>query len=449
MNLNLMNNRKKTFYAVLTRLLSGLIAALAILAFTGAIPSTVSAANRSQTDDPTPAVQEETGEAVLRGRVVNMSGGEVPAGLEVTLQVFVGMEIAFTDTSTLDQEGGFTFQGLDPAEGQVYIVTVEYSGVVFGSDVIHGEDLLLGDLGEVQIAVYEQTGDPSALYADRAHIFFEFSSTAQVQVVVYLLVSNPTDSVVTATNAGDPVLIFALPADAANLQFEDSGMESRFVPVEGGFGDMMSIRPGQQQHEILFAYNLPYNRKRSIAFSFPVEVQSGTIVVPEGLSLSGDNVQDAGARQMENGAVTLYSFAGLPAGEVLQVELSGALPGAASTGVSSSTGLAIGLGVFALVLVAAGFWLRRKPKTPKAAPVYVSSAASDEGPPSFVHSGELHTATAANPPPGEESAAQSLDALLDAIVELDQAYENDQIAPADYTARRNELKERIREVRNS
>ena len=385
------------------------------------------------TEPPLAAATEATavealGTASLSGRVINPSGGEIPVGQEILLRAFVGMEISYSQTTLLSDDGTFLFEDLELVEDTVYIITVDYQGMVFGSDVIPVDEIAAYQETGVEIDVYDQTTDQSALYADRAHIFFDFISAEQVQVVVYLLVSNPTDRVIAAAGEGEPVLSFMLPTDATNLQFEDSGMSSRYVSVDGGFGDLMTIRPGMQQHEVLFAYDLPFNKNRAVDFTFPVEVLSGTIVAPEGMELSGNGLEDAGQREMDTGLVTLYAFENLPVGETLEVEVSGSMPGVSEDVGGTTTGLAIGLGVFAVVLVLAGFWLRRKPKqNEEPVPVALESPALSDEP--------------------QPLTPQTIEGVLDAIVELDQAYEVGQISEKDYTVRRAELKEKLRELR--
>ena len=350
----------------------------------------------------------------VTGVVQNLSGGSLPAGLQVTLQGYESMSMMFTRSTEIAADGSFSFDSIEITANRVLLAFVEYEGITYGSDVLHLADFSDGAIAQLNIAIYEKSSQTSGLYADRAHIFLEFLSANRLQVIVYLLISNPTSYVIAGEEPDMPALTFVLPEEAANLQFEDADASTRFVALEGGFGDLMSVRPGLQQHEILYAFELPYDGKSAFNLTFPLDVNSGTIVAQEGLTVQGDQLQPLGERQMEGGVMQLFNTANLPAGTALRLKLSGKAGGEAAEG-SSNLGLAVGLGAFALVLLGSGLWLSRRPKAARVAV---------EAPP--------------------QTRAQTEESLLDEIIALDRAYEAGDLTQEQYVQKREGLKELLK-----
>ena len=93
---------------------------------------------------------------------------------------------------------------------------------------------------------------------------------------------------------------------------------------------------------------------------------------------------------------------------------------------SSSTGLVIGLSVFGVAMVLAGVWLYRRTRHP------------DEGDEEAVE-----TAPAAS-----VSAMESIETITDAILAVDDLYQDGQLPEDAYRQRRAELKARLRELMN-
>ena len=173
-----------------------------------AVPSSTSAAPAAtQTAEPgaeaslPPAKAQATGvdpaanlsdvSVVFSGHVANLSGSAVPADLEVDLQGFEAMENVLTLSTSINQDGYFEFEPIQPVEGQLYVITVDYKQVVFASNVIEAAALSAGGVYPVDVNIYDSTTDLTGVFADRAHIFFNFLSSEQMQVVVYLLSLKP------------------------------------------------------------------------------------------------------------------------------------------------------------------------------------------------------------------------------------------------------------------
>jgi hypothetical protein len=391
-----------------------------------AIPTqTLAAAPTSQptgevTDEPTlngntSVIPTSPGTFNIQGQINNGSGGSIPADLTVVLQGYDNMQVAITEESQAAADGSFSFTDVERVADRVFVAVLEYDGILFGSDVVHAADIPADGNLDLNIPIYDHTSDVSQLYADKAHLFLSFLAADRLQVMVYLLVSNPSNLVVSPASTDQPVLDFALPQDAANLQFEDSGMSQRYIQTSDGIGDMLEVMPGLQQHEILFSYEVPYTGKRALNFSFPIQVNSATVMMAvDKVKMSSPQLVETDTMSTSMGDMRVFSGQNLADGQAFEINLSGRSNLDSSTGISRNLSLGIGLGAFAVVLVGAGFWINRRQKREVVEPV-------------ASHLGENE--------------------LLDAIISLDEQYERGYIGLDEYESRRAELKEDLRRVR--
>ncbi|MHC1781685.1 MAG: c-type cytochrome [Anaerolineaceae bacterium] len=356
--------------------------------------------------------------ASIRSVITNTSGDSLPSGLIASLVGYDAMEPVVTLEKAIDPEGSVQWDNLEVLESRVYLVSVEYGGITFRSQVIHGVDMKPGETIPAPIEIYETTSDKAGIVAERMHVFFDFPTEDRVQVVEMFLISNPGKAVIIPESEGGTVIEFTLPPGYENLQFESGELGERFLQTASGFGDTAAISPGSASHQILFGYELPYEKSAVIPLSMPLDVASAILMVPgDGVSLEAEGLQDGGARTVQEGSMHLYSTGNLAAGSTLELIISGR-PGQTpviSTG--TPTGLFIGGGVLVLVLVGIAVWLikRREPEE------------------------ELEV---------EASEEESVDSILDAIVALDDLYQAGKIPGTAYHERRVELKERLRNARS-
>jgi hypothetical protein len=219
------------------------------------------------------------------------------------------------------------------------------------------------------------------------------------------------------------VVHFTLPKGATNLQFQDGELGGRYLQTAEGFADTISVQPGAGNYEVLYAYQMAYDGKLELEHPVTLPVEAVVILVPEGsLKIKGEKVQDAGTRDVQNVKYHTYTGGALAAGEMLRLSLSGrprlSTPTLAAT---SNTNLLIGLTVFGVALILAGVWLYRRTR--------LAEEEADEG----------EAAPAAD-------SSQSVEALMDAIIALDDLYQEGQLPEQAYHQRRAELKARLKEM---
>jgi len=390
-----------------------------------ATPASSGEATITQTPEPSLTTQ---GFGNISGKVSNGSGGTVPAGLTAKLHGFehgqssgtpTPPEEILTLTAPVDANGSFSFEDVEMPVNRLFYASVEYGGASFDSSfevVAEGTTSL-----DLPVTLYDSTTDKSALSISQAHILLDVSpGSSTVQVVEFVIVSNSGTQMVVAPESGTPTVNIVLPDGATNLVFDDGttlANNDRYVATDSGFGDTSSIQPGEQ-HQIVYAFDLPYNRKFDLAQTYTLPVDSGSVLVPDGVKVTGEGLTTGETRDLQGVTFTSHLWQNLPADQALTVTISGS-PTTTATSSTDTTrqGLIIGLAALALALIGVGAWF-------------------------FLHErrkeNELETELEGSP------AIITDDDILDAIIVLDDQYRAGNISEAAYRQRREELKERLK-----
>ncbi len=377
------------------------------------------------------AVSQANKKVTITGKVTNGTpGGKLPAGLKVKLEGFKGMQSAFDQTAEVTADGAYRFEDVPFETDYVYFAQVDANGLVYNSDILHGTDIT-GAEASLPLQIFEKASNPDVLQVDRMHVFFDFSKPGLVQVVNLYVISNPTDRVVVAEPKEKPIIEFFVPQGASNLQFQDGQIgDGRYVQTENGFGDTQAVIPGSGQYQVLYAYDMAYDRKLDIPFKAPLPVEAATVMVPPvGVKLKSDQLTSAGKRDVQGMSFEMYQSTGsFKKGDTLTVNLSGdantTTTGTGAVATNALDPLLVGIGVFGLALVGAGVWLYLQRKAVK---------------PAVVDGAELEDEFT-----GEKG--ESSDTILDAILALDDLHASGKLPPAAYQERRAELKTRLANV---
>ena len=197
------------------------------------------------------ATETVSGFGRVDGQVISASGGEIPADLTVTLNGFDQMQQAYSAQAQVEPDGVFAFDEVAMPQGRAFLASMEFEGVAYSSDiaVVDPENMSL----VLMVPYYETTTDTSLLSIDRLHLLFEYIEPETLRVVEMYIISNPGDRTVMAAEDGQPVITFALPDGATNLQFEDGTVGERYVETPNGFGDLAVVRPGAGQHQVIYS----------------------------------------------------------------------------------------------------------------------------------------------------------------------------------------------------
>jgi mono/diheme cytochrome c family protein len=367
----------------------------------------------------TPPTSDTLGLGSVSGVVMDDSGAAIPEGLEVFLHGFDQMQIVLTATTTLQEDGSYRFPDIEMSEGRAFLVTLQFDGVTYGSDVAvveAGQNEL-----SLPVQVYATTTDTTNLFVDRLHYFFEILDDNTLRVVELFIISNPGNETIIASGEGQPVIDFPLPDGAANLEVQDGVLGGRYIITQDGLGDTLPIRPGMGEYQILYSYELPYNGRLDLTRPIKYLTNAVVILVPEdGVAIKGAGIEDAGTRDVQGTQYHMYSAGVQPAGSELALNISGR---ATSQGLrlagGSSTNLIIGLASLGVVLLAAGVWMFRR------------SRPAEEG-----MAGDARAFTT--------SRMEDADTIMDAILALDDLYQEGELPESAYLQRRAELKDRLK-----
>jgi len=386
----------------------------------------ISTASVTQTNTLTVTGSLTNSVGTITGVVMNASGGSIPADMEVMLHAFDQMSVAFTETAKIQDGGKFAFNNIDMPAGRSFLATVDYRGVVYGSQIISADK---GSTSiDMPIQVYESTIDTGALSVDRLHYFFEFLDTKTVRIVELYVISNNGSQTIVAAKQGQPVITFTLPQGAANLQFQDGALGKRYLATKDGFGDTIPIRPGAGSYQVMYTYEMAYDQKLDFTRPVGMPVNAVVVLVPEGgVQVKSASLTDAGTRDVQGSSYHMYTGNSLSQGDQLSMTITGQPSAkAASTPRASSTqGLLIGAGALGVALLLAGLWLYRR------------TLATEK--------------TAAGPSASQPAApaSENAETVMDAILAVDDLYQDGQLPEEAYLKRRAELKARLKDLMGS
>ena len=360
----------------------------------------------------------------ITGIVTNGSGGDLPLGLTVMLHGFDNMQAVITQTTTVQSNSSYEFRGVEMVEGRAYVATVDYDQLTYGSDISVVPPKV--NTLDLPVTVYETTTDSSIITVDRLHFFFELIDEDTARVVELYIMSNPTDKTLVSADPDQPIVRFRLPVGSSNLAFEDGVLGERYLETPDGFGDTAIVRPGSGNYQVLFTFEMPYNRKLELAQPVLQKVEAVVILVPEGsVRIRSEMLQDDGIRDVQGARYHLYSGGSLEPGQELRLTITGQPGGAPSLDLGSQTSLLVGVGFFSLALVLAGGWVYRRFRLRKA---------EEEGE-------SLETISA----PTQEN----IETVMDAIIALDDLFQAGQLPEKAYRQKRAELKARLKDLKEA
>ncbi len=376
-------------------------------------------------------------EGNISGTVLNATTNQVLAEpLEVQLNAFTPeFQVVLTETATLD-EGAFAFVVNEVNPDLVYIVTLAYNGIQFGSDF--GELARDEPTLSLPVTVYETTADPAGILIDQMHIILEFEE-GQVSVNELYQFSNTSNAVYVgeAGDAAQGTVEVALPAGAQNPQFTRTfgSLENFFpaddlLPTAGGWSEVTPVRPGQSTLNLLVRYTLPYENDLTIAHPVHYPVTAANLVLSDvGVALEDDRGEwlASGTQDLSGEPFLTFSRTGLNAGETLQLPLSGRPRplNVAPIAADQTTQQLASLGLLLIVAAGSAYYVYTTRQRQQ-----LSLEPAGEGP--------------ALSPDGQEDGRRTT--LLQAIAALDQAYEQGELDEGAYQQRRQQLKEQLMSI---
>ncbi len=368
---------------------------------------------------------------VIAGQIINGTpGGSVPANLSLMLHTYDGQTMTAMTDGVADAQGRFRFESVPMQRGRSFEVMVTYRDVAYFSQRVEPE---LGEpVLELPVTVYETTTATTTLRVGQLHLLLEFAP-GSVQVMQLYILSNLGDrTIVVGDGKGVP---FRLPAEARDVRFESDPTGARFMRTEDGFVDTAPIVPGEGTLPTLVRYTLPYTGEATLRIPIDYPTQRVSVLLPEvGVRLEDAAYWRVGKELLLRGQVHQvfdYERVPLTAGEVLSLRIVGQPAVTTSTSdpatmerpsvslareggpfrISSErrrTVFLVGMALSLILIEAGGLWWWRN---------------------------RLLSAVAASGTPPSERAS-----LLQAIADLDDAYEAGAIDEGAYRVQRAHLR---------
>ncbi|GMR10691.1 MAG: hypothetical protein BMS9Abin28_1513 [Anaerolineae bacterium] len=310
--------------------------------------------------------------ASVSGIVVNLTTGDpAPEGLSVMLHGWSAdgeQRVMLHGESVLG--GVFSFEDVQLEPDVLYAAMAVYQDVTYISTPT--QLLEDGGLESLRIEVYETTGSDDHVTIDQHHIILGFAQGGLSVAEIYTLTNGGDRTVKDAILLEDDrsaTLQFPLPAGAANLSFPTAPSD-RFIPRAGGFADTRPLIPGAQAGQVVVAYILQYDDELTLEHIVPYDTERISVLLPHasGLSLDSDAAEYLGTETFADGeSYETYQLGASSAGDRIALSLSGR-PEAQTSGMGSASasrtgseeGIALGIGVLGLTLIAAGVWWWRR-----------------------------------------------------------------------------------------
>ena len=331
---------------------------------------------------PPHQTQDEAAGSQVTGRIVNGTDGrQVPEGLEVMLHTWSEVTGEGPMEHGASGPGGaFVFEDVQIVPGASYAAMALYEGASYFSELAVASEQQ--PLAPFEIVIYETTPNLEAVSVDSLHVILEAAQGGLRVAEIYVL-SNRGDH--TVAGAAEPGAVqkgslqFWLPEGAANVSFPGSE-GARFVPAAEGFSDSAPLVPGEGSGQVVVSYVLAYEDGLRFRHGTDLPISVTNILVPygSGLKVAEGSVEYAGTRTVGNaGAYEVYRLGPIAPGEVIEVELSGALAVPAAPDEAAfpedplaGKGLPLGLAAVGTALLGAGVWWWRR----------ISVESEEEGP---------------------------------------------------------------------
>ena len=387
--------------------------ALAIVDFSRGMMS-YAYADPFETDEPIEAV-------VITGEITNGTTGGVASGIEANVRAFTqDLQEVYNETTVVGEDGRYTFNLEDVPADWIFLVSTNYQEFQFSSAPARlDRDAPEADM---PITVYDSTSSADMISIDQVHVILNFFGE-QIEVTQFYRFSNIGNTLYVGPTgvAENGTVEMMVPTGAQDVSFQRGfGSMDSFIPAnemiqtETGWADTLPLRPGEGVVDMLVTYVLPYEDGMRFAHPLLYPVERGTMMIPDvGVELEADGWELESQGDMGGTAFLSYLNADMTENDALSLVLNGEpelvvtdTQGNVLQPRNENNELIVG-GASLLVAVGAAVFLFNSWRNP-------ASDISDD--------------------PEE---------LLEMIVELDEMYENGEIASREYEEERAELKESL------
>lgn len=389
---------------------------VAVASATAAPEATPAGTSQASTaNEATAALQPGFG--VVNGVIENRTGASLPSSLTITLRGFdhdandpnAGPVEVLSLEGMVERDGAYTFENVELPANRIFLSELMYEGIQLRSEFAIVEDGAQF-VSIPPLTLYDVSEDTSAVVMDDVQIIFEYGSDS---IAVYSLYSfrNPTDQIVVARQDETGQISFIkFPEDSFGFGFEPTQDSASYLPTANGF----ALPPSDVSYGMVAFSSLALSDEVKFSMPFALPVNSVNVFTPVGVEAQSAQMTNLGIQTIQNFTYQIYQSGAIAEGGSLDFTLTGAPSDAPVSAAEGNTSLLIGAGVLGAALLAAGLWMYRQ--------------------------------EARKDPTGEETDEEfeSPEEVMDAIIALDDLHGKKKISEKAYRARREELKEILR-----
>ncbi len=340
----------------------------------------------------------------ITGNIINGTAGmSVPDNLTMTLYLLPHQNTSqdmITRTFSSGVGGHFSITDTQANTATLLAVGVDYKDLSFFSQVVAAEPSVT-----LPITIYESTPDAAQVKIDTLHLIVSPSANGLDVSEIYVL-SNSGDHYV--AGFGAPVMRFALPAGATNLQM-DATTQNVLVRSGDGLDYYDAIPVGQKVQQLVYQYSLPAGTTALSRMLYHPIGSVNLLVSGDSntVGVSSDQLTSQGSQVIQGTTYQQYTASNLQSGQTLAISV-GAVPG-------FDWRIVLGIALVIVGVVGIVIWQRSQRKQP------VATARSLE---------------------------IQKDALIDEIAALDDEFAAGKIDEVNYKARRAKMKDKLIKLMN-
>ncbi|MEK6223328.1 MAG: cytochrome c, partial [Thermodesulfobacteriales bacterium] len=192
----------------------------------------------------------------ISGQVVNETNDGPAPGIELTLTSYMGDKPTGDKTLKSDEQGNFSFDGLN--WDRSYAIIVNFKGAQYstGKMVFYPNE----DTKIINLPIYDPTVDEDTIKITEAQMIVQVEQ-GSLSVADLTLYDNTGDKIYVGgkdlEDGRRESLRVSTPKQAQNLNFIHGLNPEDVVNTEYGFADTASVLPGQKR--VVYAFNLPLN----------------------------------------------------------------------------------------------------------------------------------------------------------------------------------------------
>jgi hypothetical protein len=265
---------------------------------------------------------------LVSGSVVNATaGGQLPSALSLELHI---IDQGFTEEETLrtvmNPDGTFRIDDVPLYANKNYVVTTEYQGGLFASELQAG-DPSAGKLN-FSLPIYEFTDDPDVVQIDNitAQVSIDNDTLTMIGLVSFI---NTSDRAFRSADGTSSVHI-SLPEGAQPSRLITESARYRYSESTRQIIDTYPVMPGES-HSVHLIYTLPYRGRVDIRqpLDYPLAKGLEILVDSSDIDITGKDIQPLGQRTTPQGVLMGFGTrSAFPAGADLAFTISSNTGGA-------------------------------------------------------------------------------------------------------------------------